>query len=318
MVIWVCIMLGSCKLPFFIPNKETKEKRARKVERLEKKKEKSSDKVEKKRKKVERSEKKLEKIVSKLPPDTSDINTIDSAALAIEKMRIDSVDISQRLNISAKEFIQKSFIHYRTASFKAKMKYTGTNHKQNFTANFRLIKDSCIWVSIQALSMEVARGYITPERVQAYDRINKNAYNYSFSEIKKLINLDIDFHSLQDIILGNAIAFEGEVYLYDNIGLFQEIGIRDEGYLNKLIYSLTDKKLSQIQLQVFRGSYASSIQALFREYEQVNDRQISTRRIYDIEDSKGKFNLEMDIQNIRLDNEISTPYDVPDNYKLVK
>jgi hypothetical protein len=77
---------------------------------------------------------------------------------------------------------------------KAKMHYESAEQKQNFTVNFRLSKNEIIWASLQVpIVGEVARAYITPDSVKAIDKFNKRVYLYSFKDLQKLINIDVDF-----------------------------------------------------------------------------------------------------------------------------
>ena len=73
--------------------------------------------------------------------------------------------------------------------------------------------------------------------------------------------------------------------------------------------------LRQIQLQVFRGNYASNILGMLGEYKKQIGRLISTKRVYNVEDSKGKLSLEMDIQKVDFDGEYRMPYNIPKSYK---
>jgi hypothetical protein len=144
--------------------------------------------------------------------------------------------------------------------------------------------------------------------------LDKTYYDYSFEEIKKLINVDIDFYSLQNLIMGNAVGAEGEVFELGDFGGTINIGLKSNEFLNKLTYNKSDSTLRQVQLQVFRGSYASNILGMLGDYIKENQRLISTKRVYDVEDSKGKLSLEMEIQKVDFDGAINMPYVVPKNY----
>ena len=124
------------------------------------------------------------------------------------------------------------------------MKFLSGGKKQSFNAQFRIDYDKTIWVDISALGLSVARAILTPTRVQAINRINKVYYDYSFDEIKKLINVDIDFKTLQDIIIGNAIGGNGEVFEFTQFGGTVNIGLKDKEFLNRLTYNRSDSTIA--------------------------------------------------------------------------
>lgn len=313
----VLLSFSSCTIPFFIPKEKRDERKAKRTERLEKKRKKAQYKLDIAKGKGKRKIKKLEKIESKLPGDTLIVG-LDSSSLAQEKMVLGDAAILNGQQEQARKIIDENKIEFRTAKIKTKMKFLTDGKKQGFNAQFRIEYNKTIWVDISALGLSVARAILTPTRVQAMNRVNKVYYDYSFEEIIKLINVDIDFMTLQDIIIGNAIGSEGEVFEFSEFGGTVNIGLKDKDFLNKLTYNKSDSTLRQIQLQVFRGNYASNILGMLGEYQKEIGRLISKKRVYNVEDSKGKLSLEMDIQKVDFDGEYRMSYKVPASYKLAE
>lgn len=310
------ISFGSCKtVPFFISEKKKDEREAKRVARIAKRKKKTSYKIDIKGE-SKRKIKKLEKLERKLPTLTA-VAGLDSATVAKERAEIENIRLKAQRKEQARKIINVSNIKYNTAKLKTKMKFLANGKKQNFNAHYILEKDKSIWVSVR-VGLEVARAYITPTRVRAYNRINKEYYDYSFEEIVKLINVNVDFATLQSIIIGNAIGDNGEVFELGDFGGTINIGLKGEEFLNKLTYNKSDSTLRQFQLQVSRGSYASNILGMLGEYNKELGRLVSTKRIFNVEDSKGKISLEMEIQKVDFEGSYNTPYTVPKGYKQVE
>jgi len=315
-LIFFCVFgFSSCKvIPFFISQEKKVERQEKKVDRLEKKRKKAQYKLDVAKGKGKRKLKKLEKIESQLPGDTLVVG-LDSASLAEDKKEVEALNLLKSKQVQALKVIEENRIKFKTAKIKTKIKFTSGSQKQSFNAQFRLDYNKAIWVDISAVGISVARALLTPKRVQAMNRINKVYYDYTFDEIKKLINVDLDFNTLQDIIIGNAIGSQGEVFEFTDFGGTFNIGLRDTEFLNRLTYNRSDSTLRQIQLQVFRGSYASNILGMLGEYKKELGRYIATKRVFNIEDSKGKLNLEMNIQKVDFDGEYRMPYTIPPSYK---
>jgi hypothetical protein len=316
-VLFVLLLFSfsSCnEIPFFISKEKEVKRQEKKISRLEKKRKKAQYKLDLAKGSGKRKIKKLEKIEAKLPTDTVVIG-LDSASLASEKKEIETVSLQKATQEIAKNIIKENNIQFKTAKIKTKMKFISGSQKQSFNAQFRIEYNKTIWVDISGLGISVGRALLTPNRVQVINRVNKVYYDYSFAEIKELINVELDFMTLQDIIIGNAIGGNGEVFEFSDFGGTYNIGLRDTEFLNKLTYNKSDSTLRQIQLQVFRGSYASNILGMLGEYQKQLGRLVSTKRVFNIEDSKGKLSLEMNIQKVDFDGEYRMPYNVPASYQ---
>ena len=97
---------------------------------------------------------------------------------------------------------------------KAKFKFEHNDKKVSATANFRIQKDSLIWLSITpGLGLEVARVLINRNQVFVLDKLNKKYYEYDFKELSKQYGFEFDFGLIQSVILGNL----SEPYRNQNI-----------------------------------------------------------------------------------------------------
>jgi hypothetical protein len=284
------IVLGSCNLvrPFFIKNTKKEERKEKRVERKNE------------RKSVRGN---LVTVV------------IDSSGLA----KKDSLKISPSDTSYARKIIDLKRINYNTFQCKAKMHIESGDNKQSFAANFRMQKDKVIWVSINApLIGEVARAIITPDSVKAIERINKKSYLYSYSDIQKIINIEVDFNTLQELIIGNAMSTNGAITEIKELGATSTIFIKGNDYSNQLTYNKSDSTLRQLQLQTVRAVSTSSILIAYTQYLLQDARYFPAMRSYHIQDVKGAAELTMDINKFDFDHVIEFPFSIPASYKLQK
>jgi hypothetical protein len=216
----------------------------------------------------------------------------------IEKGKIDSAIVKKDLpailpkfdTVLARKIINYRNINYKTFQAKTKMHYESGDQKQNFNANFRLEKNTKIWASISGFGIEVARALITPDSVKAIDRFNKRYYLYGYKDLQKLINMEVSFKILQDIIVGND-------------------------YSNQFTYNKTDSTLKQFQLQTTRSVSKSSVLVSLNNYQLLENNFLSTDRTYYIQDVKGAAQLNMEVNKIDIDKEIEFPFSIPANFK---
>lgn len=237
---------------------------------------------------------------------------IDSAGM----VKRDSLKLRANDTLQARALLSHRRIGYSTFQCKAKMHFESGDQKQNFTANFRLKKGEAIWVSINApLVGEVARALITPDSVKAIERINKRSYLYSYRDIQKIINIEVDFPTLQDLIIGNAIATDGLMTDIKELGALTTFFIRGNDYTNQVTYNKADSTLKQLQLQTVRSVSTSSLLIAYQNYQLQQDRHFPALRSYHIQDVKGAAEVSMDINKFDFDLPTELPFAIPANYK---
>ncbi len=292
------VLAGSCNTirPFFIKNKKKEERKEKRT-------------VKKIARKEDKIIKQQEKVVDMKIGMTKSDSTLQQKKDTLLKVGPDTA--------YAHRIINQKKIQYTTFQCKAKMHFESEKDKQNFTINFRIKKDSVIWASITApIIGEVARAIITKDSVKAIERINKKQYLYSYHDIQKLINMEVDFLTLQELILGNAIATDGEITEIKELGNLANILIRGKDFSNQLTYLKNDSSLSQIQLQTARPASSSSLLIKMNQYQPIGMQFLPIQRQYTLLDVKGAMQLDMDINKADFDVEIDFPFIVPKNYTL--
>ena len=105
--------------------------------------------------------------------------------------------------------LDRNKFQFEHLSLKASVQLYQKGKKTPFKANIRIRKDSLIWVSITpALGIEVARIMITRDSVKVLNRIDRNYFIGDYDYINKRFNIDLEFSTIQSILIGNAIDFE--------------------------------------------------------------------------------------------------------------
>jgi hypothetical protein len=99
-------------------------------------------------------------------------------------------------------------------SGKAKVEVTAGNEKTDFTANFRIKKDSAIWISASpALGIEVARMLMTKDSIRVINRLDKKRYTRDYDFFKAFTTLPVDFYTIQNLITGNLLFLRNSYYV---------------------------------------------------------------------------------------------------------
>ena len=136
--------------------------------------------------------------------------------------------------------------------------------------------------------------------------------------MQKLINLEVDFKTLQNLIIGQAVATEGAITDVKRQGNTLRIDIKGNTGNNQININSADTTLQQVHVQTNRGESASSILIQFERYEAQQNSRVSTLRNYHVQDAKGVVELNMDINKFDINPDIDFPYSVPSNYRKQK
>lgn len=82
---------------------------------------------------------------------------------------------------------------------------------RKLSVNIRIVnkKDSLIWFSVRGpLGIEMFSGQLNPQTIQFIDRINKTYINQPFSAIKEIVNAELSFYKIQEIISASPKILE--------------------------------------------------------------------------------------------------------------
>ena len=89
-------------------------------------------------------------------------------------------------------------------TIKSKLQYRNGDQQINGIADIRITRDSSIWVSLRSKTgLEGVRLLITPQTVLGINRLEKVYYTYSFEQLSKKLEMDVNFGILQEMLYSN-------------------------------------------------------------------------------------------------------------------
>lgn len=213
------------------------------------------------------------------------------------------------------ELYTRVFI-YKTFSGKAKMKYDGPNQKQSFSANLKMQKGEKVWASIVALGVaEVARAQITPDKLQAVERLNRNSYDMSFEEGVKKLNAPISFPMLENLLIGNPVMAGLKVQSAKEEGEDIILKMEQDGYQQILIYDKATQTLKQQEIRSEAKKFNCTID--YSDYTVVAGQNFAKNRNIKIEDKNKNQTtiLNMEFSSHDVDGAVEFQFSIPSNYK---
>lgn len=203
---------------------------------------------------------------------------------------------------------------FNTFSGKAKVRFEEPDGSKEFTAHFRVRKDSVIWVNITAIGLSVARVFITPDSFFLVNTLQKEAMRIALADAAKVLPSAVEFSSLQNLVLGQPLR-GGDIVNASANDAGWDITVQDTSYRQQLTYARTDSNMATGRLSTLRpgGPEASSA---YSDYQLNAGRKIAAVRKLVIVNKGETYILDMDFSNMVFDQPLDYPFSIPKNYKI--
>lgn len=232
--------------------------------------------------------------------------------------------------IKKKELVEEILAaenHFNTLSLKASGRFKTKDGIQSFGIQFRLLRDSLIWVDLSdpILGLKLARAVLYKDSVAFINRIERKYYQGNVESLVQRIKLDLNFELLQNALSANIInpldakqydVFykKGSYVLADYLYQKDSLILEPKGLAHIIDIDPSNKKpvnqtfTDKAQAQSFSVSYGS-----LREYEgMIYPRSIDIS-YYNGED---KTVIELNnIRNLKRNTPLNTPFSIPGSYE---
>ncbi|PZF73415.1 DUF4292 domain-containing protein [Taibaiella soli] len=224
---------------------------------------------------------------------------------------------AKQLLIDSLQSVWKQEINFSTFSGKAKMHFEIKDEKQDVVANFRIKKDSAIWVAVNAtvLSVQVARVYVTPDSFKLINYLQKYSMVMAISDAKKFLPADVDFSTLQNLIIGNALKSLSQPTDATDFGGTWSVQMEGADYVQQLTYNKSDSTMRSSQL---RTKAANGPQAMIQygNYEKKDERKFANSRAINTINGQEQYYIDMNFSNAVFDQPVDMPFTIPAKYTV--
>ena len=217
----------------------------------------------------------------------------------------------------ARSFLAKvdsNRINYRTFTAKMHIDYKGSDGEEHdVNTNIRMYRDSAIWISANAiLGFEALRVLVTKDSIKLVDKINKIYTARSIDYLQEITALPMDLHTLQELIIGNAVYIDSNVVSYTirpSETAFLSIG----EFFKNLVTLNTKNQLVHSKLDDVNVARSRTADLDYSEYENKKGPWFSTKRRIVVAEKK-RLDIELDFKSYDFNTEVSFPFSIPKNY----
>jgi N-acetyl-beta-hexosaminidase len=230
--------------------------------------------------------------------------------------------------------LKQNELKFSTISAKFTANFTRNKKTTQLSGQIRIHKDSVIWISITPmLGIEMARFLLTPDSIKYLNRINTSYLVKEFKFINQMLNKTLDFDMAQAFITGNDFslyetntfkaAIENREYKLStsNRLKLKRFVRRSEEEISIPLQSIwlepESFKITRVMLKEAERDSRKFV-AEYNSFEQVDGQRIPVQMEYKIETDEEKIQMKIEFSKVLIDQDISFPFSVPENYSGIE
>lgn len=231
------------------------------------------------------------------------------------------------------DLLDSNEFNFTTLSAKAQIEYIDEK-STSFKVHLRIQKDSAIWVSITPLlGIEMARVLITQDSVVFMNRVKSEYFKGDFEYINKMFNVDLDYETLQTLLIGNSLEFEKNEKVRTSLDRKKNlyyIGTEKKRKVKKdlrkdkeklkeqtQIIWLSPENMKIVELLVRDPERDQSLDVYFTEHKLIDNQLFPYHLQFNIQ-AKKNLTLNVDYNKVSLDKDLSFSFKIPSKYEQVQ
>lgn len=236
-------------------------------------------------------------------------------------------------NLSTSRILDSAMKHqFAPGYFSTKLSVDAewADDSQSFKVNLRMKKDSIVWLQVQKMVI-VAQTIVTLDSVKYIKKIGDCEYwARNIDSLSALLNYDIDYSMLQDIILGNPVALDpDEKYKSPADTGFYYLSSHRKGKIRRAMahdraprkhpiiyqYRFFPETFKTYQVNISDMNDSTSLNIIYPEYEMVDS--VLVPAAAEIEATRGlkKVKLFIKYSRTKLNEKTDFPFTVPESCK---
>ncbi|MEN8929122.1 MAG: DUF4292 domain-containing protein [Flavobacteriales bacterium] len=216
--------------------------------------------------------------------------------------------------------VMQNNFQYENLKAKIKTKYK-SREKQNlsFSTFLKMEKDSIIHATISFLTIPVVVAVITPDSLKFINKKDKKYFEGDFSYISRLLNTEVTFRQLQELLIGNSIEMDStrrHILVQDNEEFFitEEKRMTDSRENWKVKYWINELFKAGKTILV-NDKKATKIEIFQTDYNKEDDQLFPNRTKVEIVNPTDSISIQLNYQRVKINTEMEYEYSVPSHYE---
>ena len=192
------------------------------------------------------------------------------------------------------------------------------NDNYGFDLNFRFKKNEKILIS-GSLFLPIFKALIDQNKISGYQRFDRTFFDVNYEDIYNKLGIDLGFKEIENLLLGNPIldlSNKENFKIYQNEKNMLIYSIEKENVIYNMTFDpQSNKLLSQEITQLKLNRY---LKIYYNSFQKLNSFDLPGIIGIIINDGKNLIKLTISNQSREINNELSFPFKIPNNYKKIK
>lgn len=200
---------------------------------------------------------------------------------------------------------------------KAKMVFKDDQREREVKANIRIRKDSVIWMTFSVVGVQGGKALINQDSITIVSTVDKEYYVFTYAELSKRFNFEINYGVIQSALLGNPILAKKPEDEIGREGTFDVLLQRAGSVAVKNLINSTTRKLEQVELS--ETTSTNSLKVSYSNFQPVGERLFPYNGIISIfyKTPNGIVNNTISFEYNKAevgDKELKFPFNIPKRY----
>jgi len=221
-------------------------------------------------------------------------------------------------NFAERDEVVVTTLDFEYMTTRTKFKYKNGEDKTKATARMRIKRDSIIWFSLTpGVGIEAARGIITQDSLILMDRVNKEAYYFSFDALSKKFDFNFSYNLFQSVLIGDLPFDRKRMDVVTKMNNDMLIA-QQEGPLT--INNRIDLKTGRLKnLRARTMENENTLEIRYNEFKPLNEKAFANKAMmiltYFLEGKKEQATVDLEHNRVQIEEgPLQFPFSIPARY----
>lgn len=211
---------------------------------------------------------------------------------------------------------EDNLANFKTVNGRIKAGYKTEDNSQSINITYRIEKDKAIWMSAKVMGiLPVAKVYITPDRFQYFEKINRTSFDGDFSMAEEFLGVEVNFENLQNLLIGrpmydlkrNQMLFDDNAYVF-----LQNIK-------SILAYSaIIEGKQFKMKSQSLQNQKNESLKVDYSRFQTIDKKKFPSKLTMTAKKDSEVVLIDIEYRSVVFDEELTFPFEIPSNYERLE
>ncbi len=163
---------------------------------------------------------------------------------------------------------------------KARLVFRDNTKEHEVKAHIRIRKDSVIWMKLTVIGVQGGSALINKDSITIVSNLAKEYYVFSYAELTKRFNFEVNYQVIQAALLGNPIQRKKAEDEVGEDSFFNKVNQRSGSVMIQNLINKKTKKLERVDLT--ESSSGNSIKINYSDFQPVGDKLFPYKGTIDV------------------------------------